>query len=476
MCADRNAESSDSTANSDRWWTPRLVGPLIAAAVVRLTLLALSLARTGTNGIIIDDTSSYLIPGRNLLLHGAFFADGVPDLVRTPGYPLFLAVTSLAGLWAAAAANGILSVFSVILVWRLGRAIFGDNWIALGAAWLFAFEPVSIALSVMLLSESLFLVFFLLSMERLVEFLRKRRLRALAAAGVWLAATTIVRPVTYYLPVALALGLFLVLARVPQLRWKAPAVLLISVLPWLAAWQIRNWMETGYGGFSSLSEINLYFDDAADVTARMEHRPFLEVRKEMGYLDFTGRSGQVYLYPTYLALHPEQTGWGQGQRLAFMHSEAERLMRAHYGIFLRSCMQPILTMVFNPGAGFFDHLLSRDGSNLLSGIISNGPFRWGLYLAKTHPALAAEKAALIIVLLVFYLFAARGVLRCNMRDPCLWLLLGTSLYFVAVSAAAAGIAADARLRLPVMPVVCILAAAGLRRTTASIGERGALPE
>lgn len=352
--SDMNIESSNPAANTSfisEWWTPRLAGPIIAAAVIRLALLVVKLARFGISSCIYSDTASYLEPGRNLLLHGRFVADGVPDLVRTPGYPLFLAFTSLAGLPAAAVANLILSVFSVLLVWKLGRTVFADDRIALGAAWIFALEPVSFTYSCVLMSESLFLVLLLLSMERLAEFLRERRLPLLVAAGLWLAAATFVRPVTYYLPVALALGLYVVLVRVSGLRWKAPAVLLISVLPWIAAWQVRNWVETGYDGFSSISEINLYFDDAADVTARLEHRPFLDVRKDLGYSDFTDNNGQFYLYQPYLALHPEQAGWSQGQRLAFMHYEAVRVIWAHYGVFLRNCLLDLFKMVIDRGSG-----------------------------------------------------------------------------------------------------------------------------
>ena len=223
VAADRSVEIG--------WWTLRLAGPVIAAAAVRLALLTFLLARIGSGALMHADTSSYLIPGRNLLLHGSFMADGAPDLLRTPGYPLFLAIAMIPGAPTAALANVILSVFSLILVWRLGRIVFDEPGVALGAAWIFAFEAGSVSLSVVLLSETLFLVFLLLSLERLAVFLRTLRLPALAAAGLWLAAATFVRPISYYLPFALALGLFLVLMRVPGLRWKAPAVLLISVLP-----------------------------------------------------------------------------------------------------------------------------------------------------------------------------------------------------------------------------------------------------
>jgi hypothetical protein len=461
-------ESSCSEAKPSlitEWWTPRLAGPIIAAAVVRLALLAASLARVGTSALTTPDTSSYLIPGRNLLLHGSFVADGVPNLIRTPGYSLFFAITSLAGLPAAAAANVILSVFSVLLVWKLGRAIFDDNHIALIAAWIFAFEPVSVANSVLLLSDTLFLALFLLSMERIAEFLSKHCLRALALAGLWLVAATFVRPITYYLPIALALGLFLVLARVPGLRWKAPAVLLISVLPWLAVWQIRNWVETGYSGFSSASEYNLYFIGAADVTARVEHRNFADVRKELGFAGSNCPSEQDYLFKFYLSLHPEQIGWSQSQRLVFMHSEAIRVIRTHYGTYLRSYLTSLSGVVFNPGSGVYMNLLYPEGTKLVDPLILfKSPASGAISLAKVYPTIAAQKAAFVVVLLGLYLFAARGVIRGGTHNACLWLLLGTSFYFFIISAAVMGPEAIARFRLPVMPIVCILAAAGVRRT------------
>lgn len=475
-----NVESgaSNATWSYDRgWWTPRLAGPVVAAAAIRLALLAITLIRNGTGAFSQVDTSSYLEPGRNLLLHGRFVADGVPDLLRTPGYPLFLAVNSLPGPTAAALANVILSVISVLLVWKLGRAVFDDNRIALGAAWIFALEPISIAFSVVLMSEPLFLSLLLLSLERMLEFLRGLRLQVLAVAGLCLAAATFVRPVTYYLPIALALGLFVVLASVPVvgdlgLRWKAPAILLISVLPWLAAWQIRNWVETGYRGFSSITEVNFYYYDISEVKARVEHRSYLDTLEQSGYTPFAGHSGQAYLFPPYLALHPEQIGWSQGQRLAFMRSEAIRVIRANYGTYFRFCiLTPLFKTVFSPGAGNLDLLLFPHNAALNTGIVDQGPLRMAFSLVKAHPWVAAEKASFLAVLLCLYLFATRGLVfigqgafRGHMCNPCLWLLLGTSLYFLAVSAAGGGPGADARFRLPVMPVICILASAGFRRT------------
>ncbi len=457
------------------WWTQRLAWPVIAATVIRFALLVASLTRVGISAISYGDTLSYLEPGRNLLLHGRFVADGFTDVLRTPGYSFFIAITSLGGLPMAAVANVILSVLSVLLVRRLGRLVFGDDRVALGAAWIFAFEPITVANSVLLLSDTLYLALLLLSLERLATFLHGRCLRILVVAGLWLTAATFVRPVSYYLPAALALGLFLVFLRVPGLRWKAPTVLLISVLPWLAAWQIRNWVEAGYAGFSSAGEYNLYYFSAAEVMARVENRNYYDVRRQLGYVGefgvagFNNHSQQQYLFKPYLTLHPEQAGWNQGQRLAFLRSEAVRVIRANTGIYLRCCIiTPLFKEIFTPGAGHFDHLLNLVQPPQNVDLINIGPVRMALLLAKSYPWVAFEKAAFEAVLLGLYLLAvrgmflvARGTFRDTVHNASLWLLLGTSLYFL-LSAVAGGTGSEARYRLQFTPIVCILAAAGFR--------------
>jgi hypothetical protein len=474
-----NLESGKSTTtfDEDKWWTPRLIWPVIAAMAIRLAVLAVSLARNGVGVLFQADTVSYLDPGRNMILHGRFIADGVPDLVRTPGYSFFLGLTSFAGLPASGAANAIVSALTVILVWRLARTIFADERIALGAAWIFAFEPISIAFSSELLSENLFLVPFLIGIERLAAFLRGHRMRFVVVAGLCFAASTYVRPISYYLPFVLALGLFAVVIRVPGMRWKAPAVLLLCAVPPVALWQVRNFVETGYKGFSSISEINLYFYAAVDVEARLEHRGFFDVRKDYGYVDFTDHDGQSYLYAPYLALHPEQAGWTQGQRLAFIHAEGLRIIKAHPGIYFQNFASALVASIFSPGSGYLDRMLIDGKSRSNLGLIDTGTARGGIQLMKKSPWEAAEKGAFEVVLLAFYLCAAWGLLRAvrgefrgRLENASLWLMLGTSTYLLSV-AALSDMAADSRLRLPVIPFLCILAAAGLLGARATAGQR-----
>jgi hypothetical protein len=430
--------------------------------------MALGLGRTGVGAVEGTDTYSYLIPGQNLLYHGAFYADGVPAVMRTPAYPLFLAVTSVAGFAMASAVNILLSLFCVVLVWRLGRAVSGNDRIGIGAAWLMAIEPMTVIFSILLLSETLFLAFYLFAMERLAWFLRSSRLSAVAVAGLSLAAAAMVRPAAYYLPVALALGLLAVLARKTGLRWKAPALLLICSLPWLVAWQARNKVETGYSGFSSARELNLYFTNAVEIITRLEHRNYFDVHQSFGYSPFAGHTGQIYLAPAYVAAHPEQAGWSQAQRIAWMGTAGGSIIRAHPGVYARTCIQPLASMLIEPGAGYFARMLSLGDSELTNGVGTNqGMAHFGINLIRTHPAIAASKIAFMGILLIFYVLALRGVLRRSIGNPWFALIAGTALYFISLCAVTAGPGYDPRFRVPVMPFICIFAAAGLirRKTT-----------
>jgi len=122
--------------------------------------------------------------------------------------------------------------------------------------------------------------------------------------------------------------------------------------------------------------------------------------------------------------------------------------------------------MFRLGSGTFDSLLYPNSDS----INFEGTTRGSIAIAKTYPWVTVEKVTFGVVLMGLYLFAARGiylvvrgVYRGSIHTACLWLLLGTALYFLAVIGASGGVTADARVRLPVTLVVCILAAAGFRR-------------
>jgi hypothetical protein len=429
-----------------RWKIAPLAAPLLAGTILRLALMTPWLK----SGLVSSDTPSYLIPGTNLLLHGSFSVQGLPELMRGPVYPLFLAICCQGGLLAASILHVLVSVWSIYLTWKLARTLLPEARCALAAAWLFALEPLSIMLSFQLLSDTFFVALLLLFLNDLARFFQEDRLALIARAGLWLAIDSFVRPLTYLLPWFLAIGIFAVLFRIPKRRWQAPALLLLTVLPWFGLWQLRNRAETGFSGFTSVVPYDLYYYNCAAIDAAVQHRSFESVHQQ---------------YIRTIDVLREKQHWTQKQIFDYMSAEASRMQRAHPGMTLRIQAIGSLRTLFIPATlDMMDMLYAttiRKMDSVRDSGIDHGLAQLALQAARTTPpGIIVLLAGLEVILLGYYLLALRGLFTARILPAQRWLLLGVLLYFIGVSG---GAVAGSRYRLPLMPIACILAAAGFAR-------------
>ena len=426
--------------------------PLLVAALLRLGLMLSAFTATGTRVITQGDTLSYLDPGRNLLLHGAFMVHALPEIDRTPGYPLFAEITGMAwdNVLLAVAAQIFLSLISLLLVRQIADRVFPNRNAGIVAAWLFAVEPLSIVYSVRLMPDTLFVLLLLLSIERILAFQSSGRLSTLACAGVSLAAATYVRPVSYYLVLPLAVSLALTTQKQRGLRWKAPLLLLGIVLPLLFTWQLRNFTETGYSGFSSVVEKNVYFFQSAEVTAELQHLSLETEQKQLGY------SEDSY----YLIAHPDQRAWTQSQRLSYMRAQSFAILAAHPALYLKSHFAGVAVVAFTPCATELLQLLAAypPAGVMPHRIVNEGLATSVKLILAAHPAVAITMALLFSFLLFLYIAAIGGVLSPGRNSAAMLTVAGIALYFLLISG---GAQAVGRYRVPVMPELCILAAGGL---------------
>jgi hypothetical protein len=424
--------------------------PLLTAAVLRLGLLAAAYSITGTAVIEQGDTESYLEPGRNLIFHGIFATGGQPEIDRTPGYPLFAMVSGMAfgNVLLAVTAQILLSMIALLLVRRIAD-LAAPGWkIGVRAAWLYAVEPLSILYAVRLMPETLFVVLLLFSIERLLTFQRSARLGHLATSGIVLALATYVRPVSWYLGFFLAAGLVCTAAR-GDLRSKAPAVLLLAFLPLLAAWQIRNVVETGYHGFSSIVEKNLYFFQSAGVTAQLQQISLETEQTSLGYPDETA----------YLAAHPEQRNWPRSERLRFMRTQAMQILARHPWIYFMSHLKGVAVVAFSPCATEWLQMLNAypAPASMPRRILNEGVPKSIKRIALAHPGVAMAMVSLEVALLSYYALALRGLLLLRKDWIPVLTLIGVATYFLLISG---GAQAVGRYRLPILPILCVFAAAG----------------
>ena len=413
---------------------------LLAALVTRAGLFLVALP--DERRFITSDALGYLALAHDLRAgylepQSPLFAAG---LSRTPVYPLFIAAVlrfsgSVAGVVAA---QIVLAIATVWVVYRLGRELLSDRAAALGAM-LLALDPASIIYTNQLQPEALFTALVTCAVLLWVRSQATDDGRVAAVAGVCLGLAILTRPIALYLPlVLLALS-----CRSPRRR-RLWAGLLAPVFLLAGGWVARNAAVTGIPLLSTIQGVNLLEYRAAGAIAHESKVPLETARDQL-----RSRLAQT--------LRPEanvgEVSRAQS-RLAF------EVLREHPRGWI---------MITADGAL---RLLAGTGQTALSRISGND-----------SPA-AARNAWTTAAALVLMLAAAVPLLGALAGVVALWrdgrrgavgLLLGVAAYFVLM---AAGPEANTRFRVPAAPFLGLLAGAGvvaaLARAAGS-GERAAGP-
>ena len=427
------------------------ISPLALGTLLRVGFMLAVWLRTGTRIVTQGDSESYLEPARSLL-HGVYASHGQTELDRTPGYPVFIALTGAAfgNILVTVVIQIALAALTIVLIRRIAGLAFPHLEAGNIAAWLFALDPASIVSCVRIMPETLFVFLFACVIERLLTFNRTSTLRPLIAAGLLLAVATFVRPVSYYLVFPLAIALAITHRHSKTMRWKAPAFLLLSVLPWLVLWQFRNAQLTGYTGFSSIVEKNLYYFQSAEVTAELNGTSLAVEQTRLGYDSEA----------SYLAIHPEQQSWTQAQRLHFMRASAMNILSQHRALYIRTHFVGVALVAFTPAATEFLQLLDLYPSpqSMPHRILNEGIFHSVLAALRQHPALSIGMAIFEAWLLFLYVFATSGTVVSSSSRFAGIVVIGIAMYFLLISG---GAQAVGRYRLPIVPEICVLAGGGL---------------
>lgn len=407
------------------------------------------------------DSFGYVQNAEALARQGSFVRDGEAEIIRTPGYPLFLVPAVWAEPWlgsveaAAVTLQIVVGCVTVYFVYALGMAVFQRRDVAAAGATLMACEPLSVLYCSKLLTEALFACTLSATLLCLTRFLRNRAWRPLCAAAAALAASIFVRPIGLFLPFIIAVLLLLVGWRGATSRRKLAAQALVfgalSIAP-VAAWQVRNYVRTGYGRFSAISEINLYYYQAAAVLARQQGKPLDQMQRELGYSD-----SQVYF-----RLHPEQRDWTPGERYAFLRQQALRIIRhdpaAMFQIHLAGMRGTLFDVGTSAFVGFFGLDRWRRSETVPDG---NAPASYHARLRRAlrdRPVETLLHGFLRISLMGYLGCAALGLAAGeSRRNPAAWLVVGLTAYLLLLSG---GPAAYHRFRLPMVPVISLFAGMG----------------
>ncbi len=249
-----------------RGHVPLPLGIVAAVAlVVRVGVLMMP-------GALVGDPDGYRAIAENLVEHGTFGRGDVPTAYRPPLYPLVLSPAVALGPWSRAAVAILHLAMGLATVWltyRLGRQA-GLGGCALVAAALVACDPILLAQSALVMTETLAALLAAVSLALLAAASRRPSAGRAAAAGACMALAALCRPT--FLPWTILAAVVLPLSA----RWKGRAAwphatalfasfaagVVIVLAPWAARNQARFGrpiLTTTHGGYTFLLANNPYF-------------------------------------------------------------------------------------------------------------------------------------------------------------------------------------------------------------------------
>jgi len=368
--------------------------------------------------------------------------------LRTPGYPLFVGailwVTN--SVWSISPLQAALSVLAIVLVVLVGRQMISPA-AGLLAGVLVALDPLQFALSGTILTESLATVLLVGAVAVAVPVFARPTDRVLLrhsfALGALIAASTIVRPTTYYFPVVVLVLFAIRFWHLP--RRSMLSLMLAFALPILVVvggWMVRNHYEVDSWQVSGSQAITMYCWHAAEVEARMNGVGIREARRG---LECAPGGGEITVRcPSWWACD-EQHPLAHGPSWDEMNRRGIEILMKHpveaAEVFVRGLVREI----------------AAPGSDTVSRYLHTNP----------SPGLTALLVTWNVMLWSLALVGAVVGLRSARRWY--WIFVISVIGYVLVVSAGAN--AGARFRTPLVPLLALLAALGARHVVARL--RGA---
>jgi 4-amino-4-deoxy-L-arabinose transferase-like glycosyltransferase len=395
-----------------------------AAAVTVLALLTrlgyFLVIRGGS--LTAPDSVDYLSLAARLAHDGRYASPGAifpADLNRPPGYPVLLALTNVLAhislqrvaliqiLLGAAFAGGLTCV--------VGRWLGSRYGLVAGLAM--ALDWSTVLYTPLILADALFAMVFATGIALVVSCLVRRSMRDAVLGGAALGLATLLKPAGIVALIAVALAICVK----PRANWRAVPTIIVCglvVLPWA----VRNDDRYGIFTLSTIDTVNLYFYTAEGVA----HEPlFFRQPPALSAAD--------------LALPRFREARGNASQLnSRLRSQAWEEIRSHLPKAVLQELWGVLHVVLGTGK---DTLANSTRDQRIPAVI-------GTVLPLGQ-------------LLLMWLLAVVGTVtawrRRTIQRTVLVLLVAATL---AIILPAGGPVGNSRFRLPVMPIVCVLAALG----------------
>jgi 4-amino-4-deoxy-L-arabinose transferase-like glycosyltransferase len=439
----RSPSRQNSKSFLSRWILP---GIAALALVLRLAPLL-------RGGVLMDPDSNRYIELAQGLEHGCGFARWIngscapAETLRTPGYPLFLA--AMPTLRTAILVQGLAGAAVCLLIGLYVRECWGLA-AAVAAELLIALDIPSILIGATVMSDALFQLLVaagvVLGLWTGWRGLNDRiAVAAILAAATLLGAAILVRPLGIVLPLFAVMPVFL-LPRVSWSRLIATGVLAFAIPGlFLFGWMARNDQRTGFWSLSSIGPENLYYFRAAGVAWYRGDKTFQSVQEDFGreigwpMRDFQGAPPSLQPVMVHRAL---------------------QVIRNDPAASVIMTLRCFVWIAFVPIRGSLDAFLGTN-AGATSFLAASGDVTARIH-QMLHSTLLSVLVALQVVLIMLvwvgvilalaYLSHSSSIAKA--------LVLLPLFYAIVLLGLASGPEAIARYRLPVIPLLAMLAGVG----------------
>jgi 4-amino-4-deoxy-L-arabinose transferase-like glycosyltransferase len=439
---------------ADRRTVGRWLLLVIVAGVVARVAWAAWIAHAEPVAVRSPDTPGYIWPARALVDTGRFSLspmDSTPMFVRTPGYPAFLApilwITD--SEWAISPIQAALSSLAVAAVALVGWRLIGLT-AGLIAGTLVVLDPLQFMASGTILTEGVAsITIAAIAVVGVVVFVGRRPrdvpMAAVLGLGAVVAMATMVRPTMWFYPALLLVLLAIRFRGLPRRALLARlSVFLLPILLVVGGWQVRNHSAVGSWQLSGATGLLTYCSNAAQIEAREAGITVDAARRRLGCPP-SGEDPDGVCASTigWSCRIPDPDADGQG--FDEWNRRGLEIMADHPVQTARVMVEGVVRQIAGPGTDTVRQYFDVGASVPLA----LGLFTWNA------------------VLWAFAVVGAVVGLRSAYRAY--WAFLAATIGYVIV--VSAGDAAGARYRVPVIPMLALLAALGMQYSVRRLRRR-----
>lgn len=420
--------------------------------IPRLVFMLIAFFVLGDDGFV-DGRDIYLPAGMNLLTKGVYTNNLIepltPNSFPAPGYPILLGLSWLVVpkyLFVVFWQNIMYSLF-IVFVYKFARLFF-NNIISIMSAVFMAFEPFSFFWSNVVMSETPFLLFFMLSIYLLALSWPNQKWKYIIFSAVFLGLAALIRQVAFLFYPAIMVMTFIVLWRkfVLSKLIKLLIVFLLVFLAVTAPWAIRNKIQFGDYTISNQSYFLYFFSAARDFLVLTNGLSADEADKYLQNLAVvkSGRENfnEIFLNDKYIPVLKEITF---------------SIIKTHPLIYLKLHLIKALPVFTDSGwtniLTFWHVDLDEAQSINISNLFVQKDFQTLFSSLESIPAFWIRILGIAFWLLIDVVALAGTILM--LRNEKLFRIALVMLVIIGYFFITAGWAAMARLRLPFQPFLFI---------------------